>query len=133
MPVRESDLHWSKAFVELHKGTISVESDEKQGTVFTVDLPVQTCETILAEDSLTVINLCYFCNLHRCYNLCRCWGPGTPPGYSVFQPEWILLLYEEEELEKGYDSSKPSVLVIDDNADIRFVCTRITPYRLYCN
>lgn len=41
-----------KAFVELHKGTISVESDEKQGTVFTVDLPVQTCETILAEDTL---------------------------------------------------------------------------------
>ena len=29
-----------KAFVELHKGTISVESDEKQGTIFTVDLPI---------------------------------------------------------------------------------------------
>ena len=29
------------------------------------------------------------------------------------------LAAEEEELEKGYDSSKPSVLVIDDNADIR--------------
>ena len=26
---------------------------------------------------------------------------------------------EEEELEKNYDSSKPSVLIIDDNADIR--------------
>ena len=38
-----------KAFVEWHKCTISGESDEKQGTVFTVDLPVQTCETILAE------------------------------------------------------------------------------------
>lgn len=30
-----------------------------------------------------------------------------------------VLLAEEEELEKGYDSSKPSVLIIDDNEDIR--------------
>lgn len=40
-----------KAFVELHGGTISVESDEKQGTVFTVDLPVRTCEVSSLEDS----------------------------------------------------------------------------------
>lgn len=40
-----------KAFVELHKGTISVESDEKQGTIFTVDLPMQTCEVTVSVDS----------------------------------------------------------------------------------
>lgn len=85
-----------KAFVELHGGTISVESDEKQGTVFTVDLPVQACayETSSLEDS---------------------------PASSVSETSPLndALPIEEEELEKNYDSSKPSVLIIDDNADIR--------------
>ncbi len=85
-----------KAFVELHGGTISVESDEKQGTVFTVDLPVQACayETSSLEDS---------------------------PASSVPEASPLndALSIEEEELEKNYDSSKPSVLIIDDNADIR--------------
>ena len=85
-----------KAFVELHGGTISVESDEKQGTVFTVDLPVRTCacETSSLEES---------------------------PVSSVSEASSLndALSIEEEELEKNYDSSKPSVLVIDDNADIR--------------
>ena len=85
-----------KAFVELHGGTISVESDEKQGTVFAVDLPVRTCvcETSSLEES---------------------------PVSSVSEASSLndALPIEEEELEKNYDSSKPSVLVIDDNADIR--------------
>jgi monosaccharide ABC transporter substrate-binding protein, CUT2 family (TC 3.A.1.2.-) len=95
-----------KAFVELHKGTISVESDEKQGTVFTVDLPVQTCETILAEDSLKSSISAVPLNPA---------SPGSPASSDLNE----TLAAEEEELEKGYDSSKPSVLVIDDNADIR--------------
>ena len=95
-----------KAFVELHKGTISVESDEKQGTVFTVDLPVQTCETILAEDSLKSSISAVPLNPA---------SPGSPASSNQNE----TLAVEEEELEKGYDSSKPSVLVIDDNADIR--------------
>ena len=95
-----------KAFVELHKGTISVESDEKQGTVFTVDLPVQTCETILAEDSLKSSISAVPLN------------PGSPASSASSDLNETLAV-EEEELEKGYDSSKPSVLVIDDNADIR--------------
>lgn len=85
-----------KAFVELHGGTISVESDEKQGTVFTVDLPVRTCacETSSLEES---------------------------PVSSVSEASSLndALPIEEEELEKNYDSSKPSVLIIDDNVDIR--------------
>ena len=95
-----------KAFVELHKGTISVESDEKQGTVFTVDLPVQTCETILAEDSLKSSISAVPLNPA---------SSGSPASSNLNE----TLAVEEEELEKGYDSSKPSVLVIDDNADIR--------------
>lgn len=85
-----------KAFVEMHGGTISVESDEKQGTVFTVDLPVRTCacETSSLEES---------------------------PVSSVSEASSLndALPIEEEELEKNYDSSKPSVLIIDDNVDIR--------------
>ena len=82
-----------KAFVEMHGGTISVESDEKQGTVFTVELPVQSCEAVAAEPDTTLV--------------------------SADSRTTDVLLAEEEELEKGYDSSKSSVLIIDDNEDIR--------------
>lgn len=90
-----------KAFIELHEGTISVESDEKQGTVFTVDLPIKTCETTTSplestSDSTTI--------------------SASTSATSAIQDAVSL---EEEELEKNYDSSKPSVLIIDDNADIR--------------
>ena len=48
MPVREQIGSLSKGFRRTARvGTISVESDEKQGTVFTVDLPVRTHEVFL--------------------------------------------------------------------------------------
>ena len=86
-----------KAFVELHKGTISVESDEKQGTIFTVDLPMQTCEVTVSVDSPLYSSI----------------------GASVSSALNNAQVAEEEETERDYDSSKPSVLIIDDNADIR--------------
>ena len=86
-----------KAFVELHKGTISVESDEKQGTIFTVDLPMQTCEVTVSVDSPLSSSI----------------------GASVSSVLNNAQVAEEEETERDYDSSKPSVLIIDDNADIR--------------
>ena len=82
-----------KAFVEMHGGTIAVERDEKLGTIFTVELPVQSCETVATEPDDILV---------------------SPDSRTT-----DILLTEEEELEKGYDSSKPSVLVIDDNEDIR--------------
>lgn len=79
-----------KAFVDLHRGLIAVESDEKQGTLFTIDLPKG--DTPVSEQELI---------------------PATPlPTDAV----WTA---EEEDHEMLYDSSKPTVLIIDDNADIR--------------
>nr|WP_221659881.1 substrate-binding domain-containing protein [Bacteroides salyersiae] len=80
-----------KAFVEMHGGTIQVESDEKQGTMFTVDLPFCCC-TISSETS----------------------SMNTSGHESL-----VELSEGEEEEERNYDSSRMSVLVIDDNADIR--------------
>lgn len=81
-----------KAFVEIHGGSISVESDERLGTVFTVDLPVRTCE----EGTYVVT---------------------APMEESA--PDRVDSLFREDEAENLNDPSKPSVLVIDDNADIR--------------
>jgi len=81
-----------KAFVEIHGGSISVESDKRLGTVFTVDLPVRTCE-----EGACVVT--------------------APMEESA--PDRVDSLLREDEAENLNDPSKPSVLVIDDNADIR--------------
>ena len=81
-----------KAFVEIHGGSISVESDERLGTVFTVDLPVRTCE-----EGACVVT--------------------APMEESAL--DRVDSLLREDEAENLNDPSKPSVLVIDDNADIR--------------
>ena len=88
-----------KAFVELHGGVISVDSDEKQGTVFTVDLPVSTIQNVTAIPLVS--------------------SPATDSSQTSTSSQATLLMAESEEPEKEYDASKPVVLVIDDNADIR--------------
>ena len=85
-----------KAFVEMHGGTIQVESDEKQGTMFTVDLPSCCCTSSPDISSMDMSSM------------------GTSGHESP-----VELLEGEEEEERNYDSSRMSVLVIDDNADIR--------------
>ena len=80
-----------KAFVEMHGGTIQVESDEKQGTMFTVDLPSCCCTS----------------------------SPDTSSMGTSGHESPVELLEGEEKEERNYDSSRMSVLVIDDNADIR--------------
>ena len=80
-----------KAFVDMHGGAIQVESDERQGTVFTVELPVCSCTSVADTLSLEVSE------------------QDLPVEFSE----------DEEEQEPGYDSSRMSVLIIDDNADIR--------------
>ena len=78
-----------KAFVELHGGKISVESNETVGTIFIVDIPLRK----IAEDTVLPIQ----------YKV----------SSSVETEDQAK--YENEE----YDPTKKSVLVIDDNADIR--------------
>ncbi len=79
-----------KAFVEMHEGTITVESDEKLGTQFTVQWPVCSSETV--QDIETTV---------------------------VVLPEEMEELTPDEPEEDKNDASKQSVLIIDDNADIR--------------
>lgn len=79
-----------KAFVEMHGGIINVESNPATGTTFTIDLPI-----------INNIDI------------------NMPiPASSTFQeiPEFID---EEETVEVSYDSAKPTILIIDDNPDIR--------------
>jgi ABC-type sugar transport system substrate-binding protein/CheY-like chemotaxis protein/nitrogen-specific signal transduction histidine kinase len=83
-----------KAFVEMHGGNITVESGEKQGTIFKVELPQRVEPAIqLAEPPVE-----------------------TPEadGDTSSAP-----FVEEVEPEECYDATKPCVLVVDDNADIR--------------
>lgn len=86
-----------RAFVEMHGGTISVESDEKQGTIFIVDLPVksQDGELKIASSSSSITKSL------------------SAAGHET------ILAEEDEELVRNLDASKPSVLIIDDNSDIR--------------
>lgn len=93
-----------KAFVEMHSGNISVESNEKQGTIFTVDLPVQAHEAIASESQ------------SESEEASDQASTSLSAASSAIND---TLTPEEEELEKNYDSSKPSILIIDDNEDIR--------------
>lgn len=81
-------LSLAKAFVELHGGTISVESTLNKGSVFTVSLPV----THVSEEI-------------------------TCPEKAIGNNEVITEL-DAIDTTISFDTDKPIVLVIDDNKDI---------------
>ncbi|MDE5877863.1 MAG: substrate-binding domain-containing protein [Muribaculaceae bacterium] len=83
-------LALTKAFIELHGGSIAVESELGKGSEFIVTLPIRHCEnnTIPAESHITS---------------------------SAIETE--LATVENETCE--FDTEKPLLLVIDDNQDIR--------------
>ena len=96
----KTDLHHSgsgiglalvKAFVEMHGGKIAVDSGVKQGTVFTVNLPFVEC---MPQES----------------DVCQS---------SEIATEIVDVCDDPEECDAGLDTSKPVVLIIDDNQDIR--------------
>lgn len=83
-----------KAFVEMHGGTITVESEPKQGTIFIIELPIVPCD---------------FADTTSAFE-----APVIHPASSASEAAII-----EEETEMEYDPSKSAILMIDDNADIR--------------
>ncbi|MDR0938490.1 MAG: substrate-binding domain-containing protein [Mediterranea sp.] len=85
-----------KAFVEMHGGTIAVESDEKRGTVFSVGLPRRPETATISADAPL---------------------PGETPEKAT--ADNTPLPVEESEPEERYDATKLCLLVVDDNADIR--------------
>lgn len=81
-------LSLSKAFVELHEGTITVESKLNQGSVFTVTLPVKH----VAASTNT---------------------PDKLIGDREVETELVTI-----EADITFEDKKPIVLIIDDNSDI---------------
>ena len=82
-------LSLSKAFVELHGGTIEVESVLNEGSVFTVTLPVRHVD-----------------------------GEAARPT-RLISGEEVEAELDEIAVAEEMSDEKPLVLVIDDNADIR--------------
>lgn len=81
-----------KAFVELHEGTISVNSSEGKGTVFTVDIPIIKAEL---QDMQKLM----------------------PP--QIASQTVVEELSDIDSEEVKVDETKQCILVIDDNADVR--------------
>ena len=88
-------LSLTKAFVELHGGTINVESELKKGSVFTVSLPLVHVSEV-AEDI----------------------------EKSITQEDVDAEL-ETVETDSAFKEDKPLVLIIDDNKDIREMVTEL--------
>lgn len=85
-------LALAKAFVDMHGGVIQVDSDERNGTVFTVEIPLN--RALLNEEA-----------------------PDLVPA-PVIQPQ--VSDYTDEEFTDAVQSeSRELILIIDDNADIR--------------
>lgn len=88
-------LSLAKAFVELHNGEISVESEPNKGSTFTVNLPV-----IHVSDSVSIVEKIY--------------------GKEDAESELEII-----ETDKNFTEDKPVVLIIDDNRDVREMVTEL--------
>lgn len=112
-----------KAFVEMHNGTISVESDERQGTVFTIDLPAwKDLSTASADfaDASDLTDASVITDVTALTDATALTTSSISQFPEVSTASLSLDLSDNEmEARKNDDPSKMSVLIIDDNADIR--------------
>lgn len=92
-------LSLAKAFVELHGGSIRVESREGEGASFTVALPIKHVEARLAPESLEASR------------------DAARSVAGLIEDTEDVLPSDTGEVQEG----KPLVLVIDDNDDIRIL------------
>ena len=81
-----------KAFVDMHKGNIQVESDKQKGTIFTVDLPFEQ-DLFCEATSVTAI--------------------------SSETQQLLFEMPDEPSIAEIHSENCETVLVIDDNPDIR--------------
>ncbi|MDE6410536.1 MAG: substrate-binding domain-containing protein [Muribaculaceae bacterium] len=102
----------SKAFVELHGGVITVESEEGIGTRFTITMPIEHVEKRESRD--------VDADFRRGE---RGEEAGTEKSLSS-----LIITSEESiaEREVEIDESKPLLLAIDDNADILSLIREVT-------
>lgn len=97
-------LELTKILVELHNGTIEVKSEEGKGTSFTVIIPFKQKDIAVTEE-YPVLN-----------------ASGQRVKEAIILPEPVQLFQTTTLAEK---SSKPLVLVVDDNEDMRAFLTTL--------
>lgn len=110
-------LALTKELVQLHQGTIAVESSEGRGSRFTVHLPLQypegqeiALQTIPSDLTTEYPSKTEFEKYPHITNT------GNVYDDDIFKP--ILPDDEEYEQEESSDKQKPVVLLVDDNPDI---------------
>lgn len=101
-----------KAFTDMHKGSVSVTSEEKRGTTFTVVLPLAQRGEVSEKAEET----------------------GSMAKYDM-QEKDISILETEAKIDNitspddGSKGNKETVLVVDDNDDVRaYIATILSPY-----
>jgi len=120
-------LALTKSLIDLHKGTIQVESEEKKGTKFTVALPLLTELSSLGQPANRLEG-----NTDELMT-----KEKDEPEASVSEEkeirntvEQVTPAFEEEFLEK---KPKPTILVVEDNPDmLLFISNTLEPnYKIH--
>jgi len=91
-------LALTKAFVELHGGTLSVESVLGKGSVFTAVIPIRHTEVRAAEEEINA---------------------------SLDKEAVMAEIDRTEDRTEKFDESKPLVLVVEDNEDMRALLANV--------